>query len=79
MTIEFRFETKLPNIMCSFFGHDLRPIKRTSLLVYNQLPERQCQRCGKELYATENKVSVKTAVWNRFKPKKKNEPTRHNK
>ena len=58
-------------------GHDLRTIKRTSLLVYNQLPEKQCQRCGKEFYATENKVSVGNLVsFSRFKPsklKKKNE------
>ena len=71
MTIEFRFEAKLPNIACTLFGHDLRPIKRTALLVYNQLPEKQCQRCGKEFYATENRVSVGNLVsFKRFIPKK---------
>ena len=41
-------------------------------MVYNQLPEKQCQRCGKEFYATENKVSVGNLVsFSRFKPTKK--------
>ena len=71
MTIEFRFEAKLPNIVCSILKHDTRPIKRTTLLVYNQLPEKQCQRCGREFYATENKVNVGNLVtFKRLIPKK---------